>query len=173
VAWGQKTKELDMNYFNGTKQEFESRYGETGEPEPMTDYIELKPTTNVARTIRAQVAYPQVPHIAGSKVGSILGTGEGRANPTDFYLYVSDIVYDTAYRAQKGDIWWKVYEADGVTISGWVAEIHLGVRYLNKRLVSDAPPPTPTLPTLNIQLSDPEGNYPTVNIEWKPNESSN
>lgn len=29
VEWGQKTREIDMNYFNGTQQEFVERYGET------------------------------------------------------------------------------------------------------------------------------------------------
>ena len=167
--WGQATKEIDMNWFNGTKQEFESAYGETtGEP-PMTDYVKLESNTSVGRTIRQQTAYPVVPHIMGSSIGSLISGKIAKALPNGKYVYASDIIYQGVKRAQQGDVWWKVYEVDGQAMDGWVAEKHMGQTLLIVTELDTTPEPVPSLPTLNVQLSDPDGNYPTINIEWKPN----
>lgn len=168
VDWGQQSKEIDMNYFNGTKQEFMQRYS-TGET-PM-DYVELK--SNVAgeyRSLRQQTAYPTVPHIDGARVGQINVGNVGKAFPTSSYTYTSNITANGIVKAMTGDIWWKVYEANGVSISGWVAEIHLGKRWMTTRLVTDTtpPPPPPTLPTLQIEVSDTDGLYTPVTVELKP-----
>jgi GH25 family lysozyme M1 (1,4-beta-N-acetylmuramidase) len=171
-SWGQESLEIDMNLFNGTDEEFQVRYGQsTGEP--MADYIELKSNTNANRTIRTPTAYPQTPHIAGGFLSSLIAGNTLRTSPQDLYVYAGNIRYTppgttNVYEAYAGDRWWRVVVGDQI---GWIAEIHKGVRYLDVNEVSGEP--TPTLPTLNIQLSDPDGNYPTINIEWKPNESTN
>lgn len=165
VEWGQQSEELDMNFYNGTKQEFAYLYGNTGEP-PMTDYVELKSLSNSNHSIRQPTAYPQTPHILGATFSTLQAGTVARTDPANNYVYASDIFVSGVKRASQGDKWWKV-QVGGVT--GWIAERHLGVNYLSATLVPE-PIPVPTLPTLNIQLSDPEGNYPTLNIEWKPNE---
>lgn len=175
--YGVESLNIDLNYFNGSKTKFYNTFkiqsSEPTEPtepgEPMADYVELKP--NVAgeyRSIRAQTTYPRPPHIVGVKIGQIDSNSSGKAIATDFYKYTEDVIISGETLARTGDIWWKVYEANGRTVSGWAAEIHLGRRYLNPTLVPENPTPTPTRPTLNIEISDDEGNYPTLNIEWKP-----
>lgn len=132
----------DADYFYGTEEEFNSYLLDNGEPEPMADYMEL--TSSVSgewRSIREQTSYPQVPHIIGSfKVKLNLGN-IAKSNPTDFYEYQADVIYNGLTQARAGDKWWKVYEANGVDTIGWIAEIHLGKRYLNTRLVTTTPPP--------------------------------
>lgn len=174
IDWGQATLEIDMNWFSKSKQEFEERYGTIngGEP-PMTSYIKLESTTSVGRSVRQQTAYPLVPHILGTKIGSLLANNHAKANIGGKYEYASDISYDGVVRAKQGDIWWNVYEVNGQPTSGWIAEKHMGEILLVVTPVNVDPEPIPTLPTLNVQLSDTEGNYPTINIEWKPNDSSN
>lgn len=122
VAWGQQSIEIDMNYFNGTQQEFYTRYG-IGEPPPMADYVELKSNTSVGRSIRQQTAYPTVPHIIGSTLGSLAAGQVARAVPTDFYVYANNVTYGGVVQAFAGDRWWKV-PINGVM--GWIAEIHKG-----------------------------------------------
>lgn len=174
VEWGQQSEELDMNFFNGTKQEFVHIYGITGEP-PMADYVELRSNTTANRTVRKPTAYPQVPHIAGGFLSTLVSGNVLKVSPQDFYLYAGNIRYTppgsaTVYEAFSGDRWWRVsVELNGITEIGWISEIHKGIRYLDPTPVSEQPPTS--LPTLNIQISDDEGNYPTLNIEWKPNGS--
>lgn len=132
----------------------------------MTDYVELKSLSNSNHSIRQPTAYPQTPHILGATFSTLQAGTVARTDPANNYVYASDIFVSGVKRASQGDKWWKV-QVGGVT--GWIAERHLGVNYLSATLVPE-PIPVPTLPTLNIQLSDPEGNYPTLNIEWKPNE---
>jgi hypothetical protein len=45
-------------------------------------------------------------------------------------VYATDVT-DGSYTAKAGDRWLHVFEANGSPIDGWVAEIHMGVRYLN------------------------------------------
>lgn len=169
--WGQVTREIDMNYFNGTSEEFEDKYGEVDEGEPpMADYVKLSSNTSLGRTIRKQTAYPIVPHIMGDGTGSLPSGRIAKALPIGRYTYASDIFYQGVKRAQQGDVWWKVYEVDGQPLEGWVAEKHMGQVLLNVDEVDETPEPVPTLPTFNIQFTDTEGKYPTLNIEWKPNE---
>lgn len=166
VDWGQQTEELDMNFFNGTKQEFVQIYGtQTGEP-PMADYVELRSLSGSNHSFRKPTAYPQTPHILGEFLSTLQAGTVARTDPANNYVYASDIFVSGVKRAAKDDKWWKV-QVGGVV--GWIAERHLGNNQLSATLVPE-PAPTPTLPTLNIQLSDLEGNYPTLNIEWKPNE---
>lgn len=63
-----------------------------------------------------------------------------------------------------GDKWAHIIEAGGVAKEGWVAVIHNGVTYCTTR-------PVPTeggLPTITFTMAA-EG-YPTLTVEWKPNE---
>jgi hypothetical protein len=153
-----------MNFYNGTKQDFITTYGtQTGEPMP--DYIELRSLTGSNHSFRQPTAYPITPHILGSAFSSLLAGTTARTDPANNYVYASDIIVSGVKRAAQGDKWWKV-QVGGIT--GWIAERHLGVNQLSATLITEQP--APTLPTLNIQLSDSEGNYPTLNIEWKPNE---
>lgn len=125
MDFGQKTLEIDMNWFNGTQKEFEERYGEIVE-EPMADYMELKSNTSVGRSIREQTNYPQTPHIFGSKKDTLLAGEVAKSLPEDRYVYTSDVIVSGAVQARAGDIWWKIYELRGQPIDGWVAEKHLG-----------------------------------------------
>lgn len=161
VNWGQETKEIDMNFFNGTRLEFELRYGEAGEI-PMTDHVELTPNSNTNRTIRRPVAYPQVPHIIGTGFGSLLAGTTIETGVSDHYVYTSNVTYNGIVQAFAGDKWWKVLYNGEV---GWIAEIHKGDRYLNVTVVSDTPP---TLPTLLIDVADDAGLYIPVRVELKP-----
>lgn len=137
IDWGQESKEIDMNFFNGTNEEFETRYGETGEI-PMSDYAELKSNTTSNRAIRRPVAYPQVPHIIGAGFSTLVAGFELRANPLDFYVYASNITYNGIVQAFANDKWWKVkINIDGVEQDGWIAEIHKGVKLLNVRFVRE------------------------------------
>ena len=141
VNWGQESLEIDMNFFNGTIQEFEERYGETEEPE-MTDYVKLTSNTSVGRSVREGTAYPQTPHILGTRIGTLLAGGTAKALPTGKYEYVNTITIGGVVRAQPGDIWWKVYEIDGAPIDGWIAEKHLGEVLLNTQGVDEPTDPS-------------------------------
>jgi GH25 family lysozyme M1 (1,4-beta-N-acetylmuramidase) len=164
--WGQATKEIDMNWFNGTKTDFQNRYGIIGEQPPMSDQVKLSSTTTANRSLRRPVAYPQVPHIAGTYYGNL--TNGTIVGASDFYTYASNIRYVSGtaiYEAFAGDKWWKVTLSDGSFV--WVAEIHKGEKLLNVEVVPD-PEPTPTLPTLLIDVKDSEGLYIPVTVELKP-----
>jgi hypothetical protein len=105
----------------------------------------------------------------GSTITTLQAGTVAKTEPSNFYVYTSDIFVNGIKQAHQNDKWWKV-QVGGLT--GWIAEIHKGVKYLSATLIQDTPPST-SLPTLNVQLSDSEGNYPTLNIEWKPNDPSN
>jgi GH25 family lysozyme M1 (1,4-beta-N-acetylmuramidase) len=148
VDWGQETREIDMNFFNGTRQEFEDHYGEViGEP-PMADHVILKSNTTANRTIRRPTSYPTIPHIMGGFLSSLLAGDELITEPTSFYEYTSPVRYTppgstSIYEAFAGDKWWKIkVVVSGAEQEGWIAEIHKGVRYLDVEVVQDTPTPT-------------------------------
>jgi lysozyme len=150
LEWGCESKEIDMNLYNGTREEFKSRYGLSGEiptPEPgePMSYVELRP--NIAgeyRSVRTATNYPAEPHIQGTRIGQINAGSFGEANPNENYTYQGDVVVGGAIQAKQGDKWWKVYKANGVSVSGWVAERHKGITYLTVTQVGDTPPPPDT-----------------------------
>ena len=57
---------------------------------------------------------------------------------------------------KKGDIWLKVEEVDGRPMEGWIAEIHMGVRYATiTQLDIPDPGPAPEEPvTVDVVLHD-------------------
>lgn len=145
IEWGCESIEIDMNLFNGTLENFRQRYnlgGEVPPPGEPMDYVELTPSVaGEYRSIRSETNYPAEPHIFGStSLNNRIQPGNtAKANPQDFYVYEEDVLVNGLLRAKAGDKWWKVYEANGTPIIGWVAESHLGVRYLNTRLVQANP----------------------------------
>ena len=140
--WGQKTKEIDMNWFNGTKVEFDLRYPILGET-PMADLVKLTSTNNSNRSIRKPTAYPQTPHLMGLYIASLLSGMSITTDPANFYEYASDVLVSGIKRAMAKDKWWKVV-VNGE--EGWIAEIHMGEKLLNVELISDNPDPTPSEP---------------------------
>lgn len=138
--------ECDVDYFNGTEQEFEDMFDLTGEPKPMADYVELKSASNSNHSIRRPTAYPQTPHIIGTAFSTLQAGTTAQASPEDFYVYASDILYNGIKQAYAGDKWWRIMV--GVDV-GWIAEIHKGVKYLDTRLVSVTPPPA-TVHTVDV-----------------------
>ena len=171
LLYGVKSLEIDLNWFCCDLVAFRNRFnlGGTVPPveEPMEDHY-FKLTPSVAgeyRSIRGQTAYPSIPHIFGtSSLSSRIQPGQyAKALPGDVYEYQEDVYVDGILRARVGDRWWKIFEANGVGYSGWVAEIHLGVRYL---LVEEIGAPAGQLPVLTVSLRA-EG-YPPVDVEWRP-----
>jgi GH25 family lysozyme M1 (1,4-beta-N-acetylmuramidase) len=144
VDWGQETSELDMNFFNGSAEEFNNRYSAVVPGEPMP-YYELRPSVlGEWRSIRLQTNYPSVPHIfGGTSEFSRIQSGS-YAKAIDSYTYDQDVYVNSALRAKAGDKWWKVYEANGLAITDarWVAEKHLGFIYLSTKFTGDIEPPS-------------------------------
>jgi GH25 family lysozyme M1 (1,4-beta-N-acetylmuramidase) len=90
------------------------------------------------------------PHIYGSSFAQINIGSYAKAKSEDKYVYLNDVVISGAMMAKTGDIWHKVYEANGNPTGGWTAEIHLGMRQLNvEDLTVVVPPPVePPVPTV-------------------------
>jgi hypothetical protein len=111
----------------------------------MGDYVKLK--SNVAtewRSVRDATNYPTTPHIYGATdtTKRIQVGGFAEALIGDFYVYQTDVLVSGVTRAKAGDKWWKIYKANGVPMTGWVAEKHLGITYLTVEEVIQTPPPT-------------------------------
>lgn len=126
--YGVESTEIDMNYFNGTQADFDQRYEAPPNGGGTVDHY-FKATPNVSgdyRIIRAQ-AYP---NIKGTRIGQINANNFAKCRVDDVMVYTSDVT-DGSYTAKAGDRWLHVFEANGAPIEGWVAEIHLGKRYLN------------------------------------------
>lgn len=160
VSWGQATREIDMNFFNGTRIEFDTRYT-IGEPPPMSDSVKLESNSTTNRSIRRPTMYPNIPHIVGASFSSLLAGTSILTGATDFYKYSSNVTYNGIVQAFANDIWWKVL-VNGE--EGWIAEIHKGTRYLRVTPIDDIT----KLPILTIQVSDTEGLYTPVTVELRP-----
>lgn len=140
TKYGVESFNIDLNYFNGDESQFNLYFNlpsSTGEPMP--DYTELKPgIEGEYRSIRAQTTYPRPPHIVGTKIGQI--NANNSAKSLESYKYTEDILVNGEPLAHKDDVWWKVYEANGHPISGWVAERHLSRTYLTVIPPTTQPP---------------------------------
>lgn len=161
INLGQQSSEIDMNWFNGTRQEFELRYGTLGEPN--MSYMEIKSAVQGNHSIRRPTSYPQTPHIFGTSFATLEYPTTIHAEVGDFFVYPSDVIVSGVKRAQAGDKWWRVHV---VGTEGWIAETHLGVKYTTVTLINTETPPT--LPTLTIQISDTEGKYNPVTVTLTP-----
>lgn len=126
LAWGCESVEIDMNLFNGSPEDFRRLYN-TGGLMPFDHYYKVSP--NIQGEYRSIRAYAY-PNINGPKIGQINPYSFAKCRTDDVYVYTSNVMEGTATRALAGDRWLHVFEANGVSIDGWVAEIHLGVRYL-------------------------------------------
>jgi lysozyme len=127
AEYGVESTEIDMNYFNGTQADFDRRYQTPPNGGGAVEHY-LKASSNTSgdyRNIRAQ-AYP---NIKGTRIGQINANNFAKCRVDDVMVYTSDVV-DGSYTARAGDRWLHVFEANGAPIDGWVAEIHLGKRYL-------------------------------------------
>jgi GH25 family lysozyme M1 (1,4-beta-N-acetylmuramidase) len=186
---GVSSKEIDENLWND-EFNFVEEWGEAPSlpptnggtmPEPITHYLKLTPTVATAyRTIRAA----HHPNLLGAEVGRILAgqTGKAYADPLKKVIctqdvYVKNSVGINVLRAKAGDVWLECFEANGVPlkdtsgnlITGMIAEIHLGERYLVVEEIGapQTDPPAQELPTLRVTIEG--GNlYESAVVELKP-----
>jgi hypothetical protein len=146
--YGQESQEIDKNKFNGDSDAFRLRYG-TGTVAPPPNggamhYLQLKNNSNTSYS-SIREPHPDS-HIQGKYIGQISAGGQGKGIPADTYKYTSDKNVNGVLRAKAGDIWHHANEANGYLIDGWVAEIHLGKRYLEVIEVGSPAEPPPSLP---------------------------
>jgi GH25 family lysozyme M1 (1,4-beta-N-acetylmuramidase) len=135
-----------------------------GEPTmPPTQYYVVTSTNSLEyRTIRA------APIVSAAGIGRMAAGTHAKAYTTDIKIYTEPVYEGTLLRAKAGDRWVHVFENNGAPVDGWMAEIHLGVRYVTLELIGDPPPPPPsTLPTIGVSLR--AQGYPEIDLEWIPN----
>ena len=161
---GVESAEIDYNVWNGNFN-FEAEWGTSTPPPPdggNMHYFELM--SNVIGEYRSIRAAHLSSHIQGSKIGQ-LNAGQVAKSDADVaanrYEYTSSVVVSGITYAQAGDVWWRIYEANGTPIDGWIAEIHLGKRYLNMPKEVGAPPPPPPPPADSV--------FVTVDVEVSVN----
>jgi GH25 family lysozyme M1 (1,4-beta-N-acetylmuramidase) len=149
--------ELDLDYWRGDLQSlYEFAGTQPPTEEPMDHYFKLTPNVSGEyRSIRGETSYPSIPHIFGaSSPSSRIYVGmDAKAAPTAFYVYSEDVYVEGVLRALAGDKWWKVYQANGVPFVGWVAEIHLGARWLNVQEIG-APAAGPAAVPFTFTIGD-------------------
>jgi GH25 family lysozyme M1 (1,4-beta-N-acetylmuramidase) len=150
VQWGQPTAEIDANYYNGSRKAFESYYLNISQPPAGGDmhYYILK--SNIEGEYRSIRAPHPTSHIQGAKIGQINPGASAKA--VEKYVYGTDVIVNGTTYAKVGDIWWRVYEANGQPIDGWCAEVHLGKRYLIVQEVGTAQPSAP-VSSMEIMLA--------------------
>jgi GH25 family lysozyme M1 (1,4-beta-N-acetylmuramidase) len=149
LLWGCESKEIDMNYFNGTAESFILRYAIepiTGEPIMEHFYLVVPLVNGETRTIRKST----YPNINGMKIGQINAYGTGKCKTGDAVVYAADVYGDGVLKAKAGDRWLHIYEANGLPIDGWIAEIHLGRKYLIVEEVGAEPVPVPDSDEIEI-----------------------
>lgn len=115
------------------------------------------------RTIRKATNYPNVPHILGQEVGRLQAGSAIAAQEGDFFKYSANVTIDGQPRALANDVWWRVQLANGTL--GWIAEVHLGRRYLTVEQPAPPPPPPDTTPNksvVSMDIVNPEA----VRIHW-------
>jgi hypothetical protein len=124
-----------------------------GEPS-MADYFEIIGNDGNNHAIRnnhdvrtVKVVYP------GTTTNAVItNTRKAKAGATsaDVYTYTADVPDPNVtggFAARKGDVWRKVYELAGVALTGWTAEIHLGIKQgITITPVTVTPPPSTGLP---------------------------
>lgn len=139
MAWGCESQEIDMNLFNGTKEDFNRRYTLSGDISVEHYYKVTATVASEYRTIRSH----EYPNIKGGRIGQINAGAFGKCRVDDVYVYNANVA-DGIYQAHTGDRWLHITEANGVPIDGWVAEVHLGRRYLVVEEIGAPTPPSPS-----------------------------
>lgn len=111
----------------------------------MMDFVELTPVGNKYVTIRRTTSYPNPPHSFGRSIARIEVGNVAESLPENSFVYLTDIIINGDVVAKAGDKWWLVYKANGTNLAekGWVAEVYMGQKYLNSRLISTQPIPVP------------------------------
>lgn len=129
-----KKLELDMNYFNGTKAQFEARFGVVSEPATggTMRYQITNNSTASTRTIRSG------PSVVFRSVDLL---PPGGATEGDF-MFPHDAA-NTTLQAFAGDKWIQI------GANRWLAWIHKGVAYLN---VTELPAQS-TAPTISLPVT--------------------
>ena len=106
------------------------------------------------------------PNIGGAYIGQLpAGAGnEAKARVDDVFTHA-----ETTSTAMAGDRWVHVFEINGAPVDGWMAEIHLGIRYVNlEHVPAPGPDPEPSpLPVLQITIDGGEL-YETKTIDLNP-----
>lgn len=126
----------------------------TGDTNTMSDYNEIIGNDGNNHTVRdnhsilgAPVNYPNTTTRANI---TNITKAESGITDADVYIYTADVPNANlpgGFEARKGDKWRKVYKVGDVLVSGWTAEIHLGVKQgITIKLITVVTPP-PTTPT--------------------------
>lgn len=176
-AYGVSSTAIDMNVWNGTDAEFYARYGGVTVPppngEPMPTYYEY--STTVTRRIRRGAGV----QFATIGVDFDPGTAQGGATAADRYTLPADVYSGTTRIGFKGDVWARLYQANGRAVDGWTALVHLGVSQgIGEKLINVTPPPPPPTPepvfishtfidTLTLNGITYEATFTVPNVEYK------
>jgi hypothetical protein len=147
--YGVETIEIDMNYFNGTQADFDTRYGAVTLPpvtgDPMSDYYDIVGTDGHNHRVRLNHDVRSA-HLVGRDITNSIHARAG-TSPDDVYIFpanVTDPTMPNGLAAKAGDIWRKVYQVGNELVIGWTAEKHMGVMQgISIRLVHTNPPPEP------------------------------
>jgi GH25 family lysozyme M1 (1,4-beta-N-acetylmuramidase) len=137
-------------------------------PMPSEHYFELRPSEAVARSIRRP--HPNT-HIEGTSFSKVLVNSFAKSGVTegDVYQYAEDVFVDGQLYAKAGDVWRKVYEANGNTLAeeGWTAVKHKGVvQMIVEEIGAPAPPPPdPGEKPASIEMDLAPGTVVTVRDE--------
>ena len=162
IRFGVSSRELDLNYFvNGNQSAYITRFNISIGDTPMEEYF-IVTSTDVTkyRSLRAG------PSVTAAYIGQLpAGAGSvAKARVDDVFTHT-----ETTSTAMAGDRWVHVFEINGAPVDGWMAEIHLGVRYVYLEHVpgpGSDPEPSP-LPVLQITVDGGEL-YETKTIDLNP-----
>lgn len=151
LEMGVESRELDMNYFLKGLEVFEGMYGETGEVPPQTgeEGMFRVYSTRYGMSLREEG------NINGERIQSYpIGTD-----------FICDIVnVPPSEGGLLSDKWAHVVSINGVTVNGWVAQVHLGVVYC---LVEDIG--SGVNPRISVEFVDKDGSvYGADNVEMTP-----
>ncbi len=104
---------------------------------PMAQYYEVVSNVpSMNRVIRSS------PIHTADQISRILAGTTAKASIDDVKTFPADVWSGGVMVAKKGDRWVHLFENNGASINGWCAEIHLGVRYTNLKIVGEVPEPT-------------------------------
>jgi GH25 family lysozyme M1 (1,4-beta-N-acetylmuramidase) len=137
--------------WRGVVQAIEIFTGET-----MGDYYKIIGNDGNNHTVRLSYDVRSVPIYYPGTINRVTITntigGECGITDQDIFIYQADVLDSNlagGYAAKKGDIWRKVYKVGNTFVSGYTAEVHLGVKQgVTLTLVSTTPPPPSISPVV-------------------------